>query len=124
MHAFRFPRFSIFLMLACFLAILAAIGLAAEMSRTIQATYPGAPNLSGMWWSRLPGLFAMVFVMLWTVGAVGYAILFALRRSGLHRLSSLDARHHWGRGAGNDCYRQAHRDWADAHGSDQRGRRL
>ena len=92
MHAFRFPRFSIFLMLACFLAILAAIGLAAEMSRTIQATYPGAPNLSAMWWSRLPGLFAMVFVMLWTVGAAGYAILFALRRSGLHRLSSLDAR--------------------------------
>jgi len=45
-----------------------------------------------MWWSKLPGLFAMVFMMLWTAGAVGYAILFALRRSGLHRLSSLDPR--------------------------------
>src|SRR5262245_47864247 len=92
MRSFRFPRFAILLMLACFLAILSAIALAAEMARTVQMTYPGAPNLESMWWARLPGLFAMVFVMLGGAGAIGYAVLFALRRSGLHRLSSLEPR--------------------------------
>ena len=92
MRSFRFPRFAIFLMLACFFTILAAIDLAAEMSRTVQMTYPGAPNLEPMWWSKLPGVFGMVFVMQWAFGAAGYAILFALRRSGLHRLASLDPR--------------------------------
>jgi asparagine N-glycosylation enzyme membrane subunit Stt3 len=92
MRSFRFPRFTIFLMLACFVTLLAAIGLAAEMSRTVQMTYPGAPNLQPMWWAELPGLFAMVFLMLWTAGAVGYAILFVFRRSGLHRLSTLGSR--------------------------------
>ena len=92
MRSFRFPQFTIFLMLACFVTLLAAIGLAAEMSRTVQMTYSGAPNLQTMWWAKLPGLFAMVFVMLWTVGAIGYAILFVLQRSGLHRLSTLEPR--------------------------------
>ena len=92
MRQFRFPTFAILLMIACFFAILSAIGLAAEMSRTVQMTIPGAPNLDAMWMSRLPGVFALVFVMLWTVGAVGYGIVFVLRRSGLHRLASLEPR--------------------------------
>jgi hypothetical protein len=92
MRSFRFPRFAIFLMVACFLTLLAAIALATEMSRTVQVSYPGVPNLEAMWWSRLPGLFATLLVPLWALGAAGYGILFALRRSGLHRLSSLDPR--------------------------------
>ena len=89
MGSFRFSRFTIFLMIACFFTLLFAIGLATEMSRTVQMSYPG-PNLPPMWWTKLPGLFAMVFVMLATLGAIGYAVLFALRRSGMHRLSRLD----------------------------------
>src|SRR5437867_4790119 len=34
----------------------------------------------------------------------------------------LRARQHWSRDPGNGCYRKAHRDRADAHGSDERGR--
>ena len=91
MRSFRFPRFAILLMLACFLTILAAIGLATEMARTVQATtYPGTPNLGAMWWARLPGAFAMLLVMLSVVGAVGYGIRHMLRRSGFYRLTKLE----------------------------------
>jgi hypothetical protein len=93
MRGFRFPRFAIFLMIACFFTILGAIGLAAEMSRTVQMTYyAGSPNLPAGWWSSLPWLFATLFAMLWAIGAIGYGVLFVLRRSGLHRLSRLDIR--------------------------------
>ena len=91
MRSFRFSRFVIVLMIACFFSILFAIGLATEMARTVQMSYPG-PNLPALWWSKLPGLFGMVFAMLGTVGAIGYLVLFAFRRSGLHRLSRLDIR--------------------------------
>ncbi len=89
MRSFRFPRSAIFLMVATFLAILAAIGLATEMARSVQAGYPG-PNLSAMWWSKLPGVFLMMFVVFWGVGAVGYAVLFGLRRTGVHRFSNIE----------------------------------
>ena len=94
MRQFRFPRFAIFMMVACFLTILGAIGLATEMARTVQATYPGSLNLETMWWAKLPGLFGTLFLMLAGVGAVGYGVVFLLRLSGLHRLTSLDPRRH------------------------------
>jgi len=94
MRQFRFPRSAIFMMIACFLTILGAIGLATEMARTVQATYPGSPNLVANWWAKLPGLFATLFLMLAAVGAVGYLVVYVLRLSGLHRLSTLDPRRH------------------------------
>jgi|SoiMethySBSTD1v2_1073268.scaffolds.fasta_scaffold278440_2 hypothetical protein len=87
MQAFRFPRTAIALMVATFLTILGAIGLAAEMARTVQAGL-GVPTLPSMWWSALPIRFVLMFLFLWVVGAVGYGILFALRWSGVHRLSN------------------------------------
>ena len=88
MRPFRFPRVAIVLMVATFLTILAAIGLAAEMSRTVQSGF-GGPNLPTMWWSKLPMTFLLVFLFLWIAGAIGYGILFALRWTGLHRLSNV-----------------------------------
>jgi len=88
MRSFRFPRTAIALMLATFLTILAAIALATEMSRTVQAGF-GGPNLPTLWWSKLPMMFLMVFLFLWVAGAVGYGILFALRSTGVHRLSNV-----------------------------------
>jgi len=88
MRPFRFPRVAIVLMVATSLTILAAIGLAAEMSRTVQSGF-GGPNLPTMWWSKLPMTFLLVFLFLWIAGAIGYGILFALRWTGLHRLSNV-----------------------------------
>ena len=88
MQAFRFPRTAIALMVATLLAILGAIGLAAEISRTVQAGFGGS-NLPSMWSSVLPFRFVLMFLFLWVVGAVGYGVLFALRWSGVHRLSNV-----------------------------------
>ena len=89
MQSFRFPRSAILLMVATFLTILAAISLAGEMARTVQTGYAG-PNLPATWWSRLPGIFVMGFLPLWGIGALGYAVLFALRRTGFHRYSKIE----------------------------------
>jgi len=88
MRSFRFPRTAIALMVATFLTILAAIGLASEMSRSVQAGF-GGPDLLTMWWPKLPVTFVFVFLVLWVVGAIGYGILFALRCAGVHRLASV-----------------------------------
>jgi hypothetical protein len=76
-------------MSATFLTILAAISLAVEMARTVQTEYAG-PNLPAMWWSRLPGMFVMVFLLFWGIGALGYGVLFVLRRTGVHRFSNIE----------------------------------
>ena len=73
MRSFRFPRAAIALMVVTFLTTLAAIGLAAEISRTVPA----------------PMRFVFVFLFLWIVGAIGYGILFALRWTGVQRLSNV-----------------------------------
>ena len=88
MRSFRFPRIAIALMVATFLTILGAIGLATEMSRTVQAGF-GGPNLSATWWSRFPVTFVLTFLMLWVVAAIVYFILFALGWTGVHRLSNV-----------------------------------
>jgi MFS superfamily sulfate permease-like transporter len=89
MQSFRFPRSAIFLIVATFLTLLAAIALATEMARRVQASYPG-PNLPAMWWSKLPAMFVTVFLLFWGIGAIGYAVLFGLRRTGAHRLSNIE----------------------------------
>jgi|RhiMetdeSRZDD1v2_1073273.scaffolds.fasta_scaffold729820_2 hypothetical protein len=89
MQSFRFPRSAILLMLATFLTILAAISLATEMARTVQAGF-GGPNLPAMWWSKLPGIFVTVFLPFWGIGALGYGVLFAFRRAGVHRFSNIE----------------------------------
>jgi len=88
MRSFRFPRTAIALMMATFVTILAAIGLATEMARTVQTGF-GGPNLPTMWWSKLPMMFVLVFFFFWVAGAVGYGILFAFRSAGVHRLSNV-----------------------------------
>jgi hypothetical protein len=89
MRSFRFPRSAILLMVATFLTILGAISLATEMARTVQTEFAG-PNLPSMWWSRLPGMFVRAFLLFGGIGALGYAVLFGLRRSGIHRLSNIE----------------------------------
>jgi hypothetical protein len=89
MRSCRFPRSAILLMVATFLTILGAISLATEMARTVQTEFAG-PNLPSMWWSRLPGMFVKALLPFWGIGALGYAVLFGLRRSGIHRLSNIE----------------------------------
>jgi hypothetical protein len=35
-------------------------------------------------------MFVKAFLPFWGIGALGYAVLFGLRRSGIHRLSNIE----------------------------------
>ena len=93
MPSFRFPRFTILLMTACFLAISGAIGLAAEISRRVDMPYrAGSPTVLALLWEQLPAMFAMGFAVFCFFGAIGYGVLMIFGRTGLQRLSELDVR--------------------------------
>ena len=80
-------------MTACFLTIYAAIGLAAEISRSAEIPYrAGSPGLLGLLWKQLPAMFVTGFVMFCFFGAIGYGVLMVFGRTGVQRLSELDVR--------------------------------
>ena len=81
---FRFPRSTVFLMLV----ILAGVFLSIEKAKVIQAKY-GTGALQMSVWSTLPGFTATMFAIVAAAAIIGWAILFALRRSGIHRLSNV-----------------------------------
>ena len=89
MHSeFRFPKATGWLMLV----ILAAIVMAIEKAKAIQAsvadTHPYVGPIQPAHFTVI-STFALVFVGGCVIAAVGWAVLFALRRSGVHRLSEL-----------------------------------
>ena len=93
MRSFRFSRFTIFLMIACFFTVTSAILLAAEISRRIGMPYFEArPNLLALWFQQLPAMFVTGLAVSCAFGAIGYGVLGIFRRTGLERLTRLDVR--------------------------------
>ena len=80
---FRFPRTTQVLMTL----ILVAVVFAIKQGQAIVADANAPEN-----WTAVLLLFLWVFALLCALGSGGYAILFALRRSGLRRLSNV---HTW-----------------------------
>jgi hypothetical protein len=80
---FRFPRSTVFLMLLIFGGVIVAM----EKANTIQLKYAAGV---GSVWPSLPWFLG--FTLLFTsVGAMAvWGILFALRRTGVHRLANID----------------------------------
>jgi hypothetical protein len=89
MHSeFRFPKATAILMTL----ILAATVLAIEKARAISASLPYTnPPIGPIQPAHLTFLqpVALMFVLAFVVGLVGWAILFALKRSGVHRLAGI-----------------------------------
>jgi len=85
---FRFPKSTAVLMMI----ILAGVVLAIEKGKAIQASLPAAnPSIGPIQPAQhtfLP-VIAMVFLFFYAAGLIGWAILFALRRSGTHRLAEI-----------------------------------
>ncbi len=77
---FRFPRSTVFLMCV----ILAAVAFAIEKAQHIQATLTGMPTREQ---TIVPLL--VTFGLVYAAAAAVWALLFALNRSGTHRLSRL-----------------------------------
>jgi hypothetical protein len=78
---FRFPRSTVFLMLVIF----AGVTLTIAKASSIQVKY-GA--IGSVWPSLLSTLAFMVLTM-WAVAVIVWGILFALRRTGMHRLANV-----------------------------------
>jgi hypothetical protein len=87
---FRFPKSTPVLMLF----ILGGIAIALEKARVIQAAYSqGNPPLVPLETTHLTFFptVALMTAFFYAVGLVGWVILFALRRSGVHRLADLSS---------------------------------
>jgi Na+-transporting NADH:ubiquinone oxidoreductase subunit NqrB len=80
---FRFPRWTILLMLAIMFGMFVAI----EKARDIQVRYSASSDLP-----VLPAVFVTVFALMFVIAAAAYLVVFALKRSGVHRLSNV---HPW-----------------------------
>jgi hypothetical protein len=80
---FRFPRSTVFMMFV----ILAGVLLAIEKAKTIQLKY-GPQEVMAIW-NSLPWFLFLFPAMACAVVAAGWGILFALRRSGMHRLANV-----------------------------------
>jgi hypothetical protein len=79
---YRFPRSTVFLMSIIFAGVI----LAMEKANTIQVKYGAG---SGSIWPSLPWFLGLTLLFTWATGMVVWGILFALGRSGAHRLANI-----------------------------------
>jgi hypothetical protein len=88
--SFRFPTSTSFLMTV----ILAGIVLAIQKAEAIRDVLPADIAPAGPMWAPHVGILATIaltFLGVYMAGAVGWVVLFALRRSGMHRLSQMSS---------------------------------
>ena len=76
---FRFPKSTVVLMSL----ILAAVLVAMEKAKSIQIKYAGEAGPS------LPGMLVLILLCTFATGVVVWGVLFALRRTGSHRLANI-----------------------------------
>lgn len=79
---FRFPRSTVFLMAIIFAGVI----LAMEKANTIQLKYAAGV---GSIWPSLPWFLVLAFLLTWAASLVILGILFALGRSGAHRMANI-----------------------------------
>ena len=80
---FRFPRSTVFLMLLIFGGVIVAM----EKANTIQLKY--AAGVSSIWPS-FPWFLGFILVFTYSGALAVWGILFALGRTGVHRLANID----------------------------------
>jgi len=81
---FRFPRSTVFLMLV----ILACVVVSLEKAKSIQLKYGAGASLMSVW-PALPWALALMLLFVAAIVLVVWGILFALQRTGVHRLANL-----------------------------------
>ncbi|PYT78657.1 MAG: hypothetical protein DMG40_19420 [Acidobacteria bacterium] len=86
---FRFPKATVGLMVA----ILAAVMWTIEKAKAISASVPHAnPPVGPIRPEQFTIVETLLAVLIWAIaaGAIGWAIVFAMRRSGVHHLSEMN----------------------------------
>jgi hypothetical protein len=86
---YRFPKATVTLMAIILAGILMAIDKARAISAAVPPSSTYVPPLHSAEFTVLPALLLMLAGAC-TAGVIGWAILFALRRSGVHRLSDVN----------------------------------
>jgi hypothetical protein len=81
---FRFPRSTVFLMLT----ILAGVVVSMEKAKSIQLKYGAGASLISVW-PALPWALALMLLIVAATVVIVWGILFALQRTGVHRLANL-----------------------------------
>jgi hypothetical protein len=79
---FRFPKFTVFLMSVIFGGVMVAM----KEASAVQAKYGSA---SDSMWRTFPGFAGWTFAFALVTVAIVWSILFALGRTGIHRLANI-----------------------------------
>jgi hypothetical protein len=86
--SFRFPKSTAFLMTVILAGVVLAIQRADAIRASVIDVNPPVVTIQPAHQTFLP-TFALMFLGVYLVGALGWVVLFALRRSGMHRLSEM-----------------------------------
>ena len=86
---FRFPKSTVTLMIVILAAVFYAIEKAKSLQYSLPSTAPAFGPVAPAHVAVIPSFFLALAAVL-ACATLGWIILFALRRSGLHRLSNLD----------------------------------
>lgn len=84
-RSFRFPVWMIVLMLTILVNVVVAIDKARALSVQLASGSESAPAT----WSVLPALLALAATLMAVSGVIGYGLLYALRKTGVQRLSDI-----------------------------------
>ena len=91
MHSeFRFPKATPVLMAVILAGVMLTIEKATAIEDSLPYSNPQLPPIHAEHFTFFPAM-AVIFLSAYTVAVIGWAVLFALRRSGVHRLSEMSA---------------------------------
>jgi hypothetical protein len=85
---FRFPKATAFLMTVILAAVVVAIEKAQAISASLPHNNPPVGPIQPAHFTFVPSV-ALMFAVAYAAGLIGWAVLFALKRSGVHRLSGM-----------------------------------
>jgi len=88
-NGFRFPKTTIVFMLLILGGVLTAIKKGQDIASSVPDVNPPLPVHVQSVHSILLGGMPLFFAFFYAAGLIGWAILFALRRSGVHRLAGM-----------------------------------
>lgn len=88
-NGFRFPKITIVFMLLILGGVLTAIKKGQDIASSVPNVDPPLPIHIQPTHSILLGGMPLFFAFFYAAGLIGWAILFAMRRSGVHRLADI-----------------------------------
>ena len=90
MHSeFRFPKATPILMIIILAGVILTIEKATAIEESLPHAYPQQlPPIQPEHFTFFPAM-AVIFLSAYAAAVIGWAVLFALRRSGVHRLSEM-----------------------------------